>query len=1059
MNTYHTAFAKLLSALNPAQAEAVAHLEGPMLVVAGPGTGKTHLLAARIGQILLATDTAAHNILCLTFTDAGVQAMRKRLLAQIGTEAHKLHIYTFHSFCSTVIQENADYFGRHELEPLSELERIEIIRSLIDELPPEHPIKRLKALPYFWERALIGLFQTMKSESWTVDYVVANIKNYIADLPNREEYRYQRKSGANNKGDLKTDDLKTEITRVERLAKAAELFTRYNALVQARGRFDFEDMLQWVRRAFTENTRLLRRYQEQYLQVLIDEYQDTNGVQNEILRLLMAYWDNPNIFAVGDDDQAIYEFQGARLKNILDFAAQHQATLRTVLLTENYRSTQPILTAANRLISHNKLRLVAQLHLDKTLIAQSKNTDSAITATVYPNILQEEIAVVQHIVELQAAGVALSEIAVIYKEHKQANRLSALLKKANIAIAIKKPYDVLQSQIVQILMLCLDYLTAEHQQPYSGEAQLFELLHYSFTGVAVGDIARLAYYKQQKNTAKTSDDDSDEYSTAVQMPCFWQDLLTDTAAHENLHLAQADNLQYVGAWTQSLLAAYKNLPLPQLIAQLINRSGLLQWIAAQPDRFELLQMLHTFVEFVQNAALQNPKMTVADLRKQLAAMQEAGVALNILQANYLAEAVTLTTAHAAKGLEFGTVFMIDCSYEIWDKAKNAGGARFVFPDTLTLTNVVESHTEAARRLFYVGMTRAKTQLHFSYAQTTLDGKRERLPSQFLTEVLADSDIKLTFKSLSDSTLTDWQTKLLTESADTLQITPQLFTHEIDAILADFALSASSYNRFLDCPLAFYYQHILAAPSAGSDALAYGQAVHYALRRVYDRLAKLKQPKFGTTAQFVKDFEAELGRWQSRLTPQEYQNKLALGRVELPPFYAQNMPRWNKKAMVERYFKNVVVDGIPIKGQIDKMDNVEGFQDYWNLTDFKTGKPENAVFAPPSDAAPLGSPVFRQLVFYKILVENYRGYNWMVESGTVQYVAPNKNGQYDSVTYFLTAEHTAILRESLKTVWARIVAHDFYTGCNKPTCKWCNFVKKHQNEPNFDDDLDAVFDDV
>ena len=212
------------------------------------------------------------------------------------------------------------------------------------------------------------------------------------------------------------------------------------------------------------------------------------------------------------------------------------------------------------------------------------------------------------------------------------------------------------------------------------------------------------------------------------------------------------------------------------------------------------------------------------------------------------------------------------------------------------------------------------------------------------------------------------------------------------------------------------------------------------------------------AQFVKDFENELSRWKSLLTPQAYQNRLAAGRTELPPFYAENMPKWGKKALVERYFRNVVVDGVPVKGQIDKMENLENLQDFWQITDFKTGKPENAVFAPPSQKEPLGSTVFRQLVFYKLLVENYRGYNWVVESGSVQYIAPNAQGNYDTVTYFLTSDHARLLRDSLQTVWARIQAHDFYMGCQKTTCHWCSFVRKYQNQATFADDLDALFDD-
>jgi len=141
LEQYNESFLRELEKLNPEQRQAVDQFEGPVLVIAGPGTGKTHILSARIGRILMETDTRAQNMLCLTFTDAGVKAMRQRLLDLIGPEAHRVHIFTFHSFCNNIIQENLEFFGRHDLEPISDLERVEIIRNLLDELDTHHPLK------------------------------------------------------------------------------------------------------------------------------------------------------------------------------------------------------------------------------------------------------------------------------------------------------------------------------------------------------------------------------------------------------------------------------------------------------------------------------------------------------------------------------------------------------------------------------------------------------------------------------------------------------------------------------------------------------------------------------------------------------------------------------------------------------------------------------------------------------------------------------------------------------------------------------------------------------
>src|SRR5688500_18102020 len=166
----NTVFLEELEKLNAAQTEAVNAIEGPVLVIAGPGTGKTQILAARIGNILLKTDTPAHSILCLTYTDAGTIAMRKRLLQFIGPDAYRVHIHTFHSFCNMVIQENLDYFGLRALEPVSDLEKIEVLQEIIDEFGPDHPLKRYKGEVYYDSGNLDTLFQLMKKEDWTPEF-------------------------------------------------------------------------------------------------------------------------------------------------------------------------------------------------------------------------------------------------------------------------------------------------------------------------------------------------------------------------------------------------------------------------------------------------------------------------------------------------------------------------------------------------------------------------------------------------------------------------------------------------------------------------------------------------------------------------------------------------------------------------------------------------------------------------------------------------------------------------------------------------------------------------
>ncbi|MBL7748558.1 MAG: UvrD-helicase domain-containing protein, partial [Chitinophagaceae bacterium] len=212
--------------LNEKQRLAVDTIEGPVMVIAGPGTGKTQILASRIGKILLDTDTAPENILCLTYTDSGAVAMRRRLLGFIGPDAYKVNIYTFHAFCNDVIQENLSLFEKTTLDPISDLEKIELFKELIDTFPKNHPLKRYRGDVYFEVNNLQSLFSNMKREGWTPEFINQKIDEYLADLPNRDEFIYKRKYKEFNAGDLKKDKVDEEKERMEKLRAAVGEFDR-----------------------------------------------------------------------------------------------------------------------------------------------------------------------------------------------------------------------------------------------------------------------------------------------------------------------------------------------------------------------------------------------------------------------------------------------------------------------------------------------------------------------------------------------------------------------------------------------------------------------------------------------------------------------------------------------------------------------------------------------------------------------------------------------------------------------------------------------------------------
>jgi len=1018
------AFAKELSLLNPEQRIAVDQIEGPVLVIAGPGTGKTHILGARIGKILLETDTLPANILCLTFTDAGVHAMRERLLSFIGPEAHRVHIYTFHSFCNKIIQDHLELFGQHELEPLSDLERVELARRLIDELPTDHLLRRKSNNPYFYERHLRDLFKRMKAENWSVEYIEEQIQRYIKSLPEREEFIYKRNTKTAKKGELKTWMYEKQVERMTLLKSAVKLFPRFVELMQQSQRYDYEDMILWVLQEFERNEGLLRSYQEQYLYLLVDEYQDTNGAQNQIVRQLIDYWENPNIFIVGDDDQSIYEFQGARLQNLMEFHQHYADHLKMVLLKENYRSSQNILDASKALIDYNENRVVNKLgdqKIDKNLHARHKEyaqSDVLPQLIEYPNRLQEEMAIVEKIENLYHSNFPLNEIAVIYARHQQARNLIKLLEKKNIPYNTKRQINILDLPMIQNLRLLLQYIHNEFIRPFSGEQFLFKILYFEYWGVLPKDIASISIHLAQQDWKARPK---------------WRSLLSDEKALAEIPLEQPEALLRVGQLLESLIGASSNLSVTNLLERIFNHSGLLRHLLRQDDQAWQLTVLKTFFDFAVQEADRNPRLTLRRLLDIFEKMDDNRLPIGVNKAVFASDGVNLITAHSSKGLEFQKVFLLDCIKDYWEPGKGNNSGRFAFPDTLTFSGE-EDALEARRRLFYVAMTRAKESLQISYCQKNAAGKPlQRV--QFIDEILQSTSLEITHDQLPKEQLLEAQMILLLEQEKPRTISPG--KAQIDALLEGFNLSISSMNTYLRCPLSFFYEYVLQVPVASSEAAAYGTAIHYALSTVFEKMKVSGKKGFPELKNFLGYFSEEMKRQQGYFSQEEYLRRLEIGRDNLTTYYKTHIDQWPKKVIIEFNIRNVEIDGVPVIGTIDRIDLRQDNEVH--IVDYKTGFPKEKALNSPTPANPHGGYYWRQLIFYKILYEAFQKER-SVQSAEISWLEPNGRGELVSKSVHFTAEEARTVKRLIRTVYDKIMEHDFYEGCGEESCPWCGFVR-------------------
>ncbi|MFB9842096.1 ATP-dependent helicase [Mucilaginibacter ginsenosidivorans] len=1034
-NKYNEKFLEALARLNPEQLAAVNQIEGPVLVVAGPGTGKTQILAARIGKILLETDASAHEILCLTYTDAGAVAMRKRLFEFIGPEAYRVNIYTFHAFCNEIIQENLEYFGKLNLEPLSDLDSVSLFQELVDDFPNDHLLKRFTGDIYYDVPRLKQLFSTMKRENWNEEMIGKAVEDYLADLPNRDEFIYKRANAVKGikAGDLKQKELDAARDVMTKLLAAVSEYQRYDAKMKTRGLYDYDDMIIWVLKAFRENEEMLRKYQERYQYILVDEFQDTSGSQNELLKFLLNYWETPNVFVVGDDDQSIFKFQGANMKNIIDFVNDYVGALEMVVLKHNYRSNQHILDISKALIGNNRERLTGQLNLDKDIQAAHMRFGELSVAPAireYENPAQEMVHIATQIKQLVDGGTSPTEIAVIYRNHSQVEELLHYLDAKKIAVNTRRKIDILSLPFGEKIVNILRYLAMEMDSPYSGDELLFEMMHYDFFGIPPIEIAKASIAVATENY-KTSN--NGEPKTSLRR------YISELRAPAQTNLfdkPQNQEMRYLMTYIDDLLKASVSVTLQQMFQELISKMGILRYIMQQPDKGWYMQVLTNFFDFLKDESRKSPDITVKDLVNIIGLMKENNIRLPLTQVIYSDNGVNFLTAHGSKGLEFEHVFLIGCDKKTWDsKGRNTG---FSLPDTLTLAPDDDiAQKEESRRLFYVALTRAKQHLNISYASKDKNGKDQEA-SQFVGEILAETHLKVDHPKPAESDMLDfYMTQFSEEDKPTVELIDKNY---IDQLLQNYTLSVTHLSNYLDCPLRFYFQCLIRVPSGKSPSATFGSAVHDALKRAFRKL-KDYDNEFPTTEEFIKDFRAYMYRNRDSFTKDEFKLRLDYGDKILPAFYETNIVQWNKVALVELSIKNIEIDGVPVKGSLDK---VEFTGKQVTVVDYKTGKYRNAreKLKGPTEEKPNGGDYWRQAVFYKLLIENDRTKDWQVTGTQFDFIEPVSENEYINEKILIGTEDMEIVRGQIRTVYQKILAHDFNTGCGKEECDWCHFVRSN-----------------
>ena len=437
-------FAELYKRLNPAQKEAVDTIEGPVMVIAGPGTGKTTILTLRIANILLKTDTPPDAILALTFTESGTYAMRRKLVEIVGSSGYKVNVATFHGFCNGIIKEYPERFPRIIGSiAMTDIDQIKTMEKIIAEVD----LKLLRPFgePLYYVRPALGAIRALKREGYGAVDLERSIKSeeqFFTLTPD-----LYHKSGA-HKGRMKGEYIKQK-EHIEKNKELLKLFTSYEKTLADKKYYDYEDMIVEVIKALRADADFLLILQENFQYILADEHQDANNAQNMILELLSSFHKTPNLFIVGDEKQAIFRFQGASLENFLYFKKLYPEAL-LINLEENYRSQQGILNASHSLIEKNK---APEIFSRVRLKSNSKHKVKPVIIREFRTEDLEHFFIAHDIKKKIIDGIKPKDIAVLYRDNRDAFPIVSALERLRVSCQILSDQDMLGDLQIRKLIL------------------------------------------------------------------------------------------------------------------------------------------------------------------------------------------------------------------------------------------------------------------------------------------------------------------------------------------------------------------------------------------------------------------------------------------------------------------------------------------------------------------------------------------------------------------------------------------------------------------------------
>ena len=988
-NSRVISFKDAYKALNKDQKEAVDSIDGPVMVVAGPGTGKTQVLALRIANIISSDAQISPNyVLCLTFTNAGVKAMRERLLSLIGAAANEVQVSTFHRFALNLIEKNYELLGFEQAPMLmADAESIALVDEILENNEWHHIRPRGDSSKYFSD--LKSIISLTKREAVSPEDFLIEIEKDIKSMSENPDNISSR--GA-RKGELKME-IVTKIASLERTREVVLFYEKYEALKKDRGYMDYDDVLAYaVTLAQTsEDVRADLRENHQY--ILVDEHQDSSGVQNAFLEAVWSDTEKPNIFVVGDDRQLIYGFGGASLSHFTNFRTLF-GKAKEITLVQNYRSTQTILDAADALLKSTLA--TAKLQSNK----KGSGDKLVLRECAYPR--DEIIYIANEIAQKIAKGESPDDFAILVPKNYQVRSVIEILRDQNIPVVALGNVSFFSQKETLTIRNILSALS----DPYDSVAIAALLLDPAF------EIPPLTAHKfLRENVRKIN--------------------LETLIANSNGKLF-IDPLIKFGMLMGEWLACSQTLGIHTLI-QKIGEDLFFNNAKDHELLVRRVEIIRTYLHILDSNSNQGRQVTLSDFLKNLARLEQYGHEIPMAVFSG-AVGVRVLTLHGSKGLEFENVYIAHLDQSSLMKGKRSG---FVLPERID--SMVEIKNEmTARRELYVAITRAKTHCTMSFARQNHDGSSleqasiiSDIPEEFIEYQKSDEMEKEIIARDPKIFISRAKSRPKTSLTELAEIVKNEYSSK--------NVSVTLLNNFFECPWKWYFRNLLQLPEMKTESLLLGSAVHAGIEYL------IKGRDEGNFEQL--DFVVMSSIEKENISDQKMVKRMAKEAHKiLDNFIKIYLPQISENAKSERSisYRDPKWPHLSFYGKIDLTESEEN--GFVQVTDFKTGSGKSKSVIEKRDEEGRLSSFIRQLAMYTYLISGAER-NTEVTLSKLLFLEEDSKSKDAVYATRITGEEMELLRKDfadydslLKTgEWVRRTCYAKTYGKNTE-CEHCTKAK-------------------